>query len=143
MGEKVIKVNISDPDTGKTYKVELSELGFLLGKRIGYEFDGSLLLEDLRGYKLKIKGGSDNAGFPMHPGVHGVGRKQVLLKEGPGYRPRHKERYHGIRRKKTVHGNVIDDLIVQVNCVIIKKGEKAIEEIFKKEENKQEEGDAK
>jgi small subunit ribosomal protein S6e len=141
MSEKVIKVNISDPETGKTYKLELNELGFLLGKKIGYEFDGSLLKEELKGYKLKIKGGSDNAGFPMHPGVHGVGRKQLLLSDGPGYRPRHHERYHGIRRKKTVHGNTIDDLIVQVNCVVMEKGEKPLEEIFKKEENK-EEGDA-
>ena len=140
MSEKLVKVNISDPETGKTYKVELNSIDPLLGKRIGDEFNGELINPELVGYVLKIKGGSDFAGFPMHPGVHGPGRKQLLLKEGPGYRPRHHERYHGIRRKKTVHGNTIDEDIVQVNCVVIKKGEKNLEEIFKKEESQ--EGDA-
>ncbi len=140
MSEKVIKVNISDPETGKTYKVELNELGFFLGKKIGDEFNGELLNGELKGYVLKIKGGSDFAGFPMHPGVHGTGRRQVLLKNGPGYRPTHNERYHGIRRKKTVHGNTIDEDIVQINCVVVKKGEKSLEDIFKKENGG--EGDA-
>ncbi len=137
MSEKVIKVNLSDPKTGKTYKVELSELGFFLGKRIGEEFNGELLKEELKGYVFKIKGGSDFAGFPMHPGVHGTGRRQILLRDGPGYRPRHHERYHGILRKKTVHGNTIDNDIVQINCVVVKEGEKPLEEIFKKENNEE------
>ena len=133
------KINVSDPKTGKTYKFE-RDISNFIGKRIGDEVNGILVDDRLSGYVLKIRGGSDNAGFPMNPSVHGPGRKQIIMKEGVGYRPRHKERYHTIKRKKTVHGNTVDDLIVQLNLVVIKEGDKKLEEMFKKEENENSEG---
>jgi small subunit ribosomal protein S6e len=120
------KVVVSDPKTGKAYAIVLSEADSnkLVGRRIGEIIDGSLV--GLPGYKLKITGGTDFAGFPMHPAVHGMGRFRVLLSKPPGFHPRRK----GERRRKTVHGNVISPDIVQVNTVIVEYGEKPIEELL-------------
>jgi len=92
----------------------------LAGLRIGEIFDGSIIGYD--GLKLKIRGGSDATGFPMHPGVPGSVKKKVLLSGPPGYRPRRK----GERRRKTVRGNTIPDprgerrktALAQLNVVI-------------------------
>ncbi len=130
----MVKINVSDPKTGKTYKFE-KNIDEFIGKKIGDKISGIMIDERLKDYVLKITGGSDNAGFPMNPSVHGIGRKQILMKEGVGYKPRHKERYHCIKRKKTVHGNVIDDMIVQINCVVVKEGTTKLEDLFRKEEN--------
>ena len=130
----LFKIVISDPETRKSYQLEIekSKASFLVGKKIGDEIDGNLL--GLAGYKLKITGGTDKDGFPMHPSVHGSGRKRVLLSGPPCFHPRKK----GERRRKTVRGNTISFDIVQINCKIIQKGEKPLEEIFKKEEEKEE-----
>ena len=129
----LFKIVISDPETRKSYQLEIekSKAGFLVGKKIGDEIDGNLL--GLAGYKLKITGGTDKDGFPMHPSVHGPGRKRVLLSGPPGFHPTKK----GERRRKTVRGNTISFDIVQINCKIIQKGGTPLEEIFKKEEKKE------
>ncbi len=111
------KVVVSDPETGKARTVILKDekAKALIGKRIGETIDGTLL--QLPGYILQITGGSDKDGFPMHPAVEGPGRRRVLLSGPPCFHPRKK----GERRRKTVHGNVISENIVQVNVKIIKK----------------------
>lgn len=132
-----LKFVISDPETRRTFQLEVEQskvLG-LIGKKIGEEFNGDLI--GLQGYVLKITGGTDKDGFPMHPKVEGSVRKKVLLSEPPCFHPRKK----GERRRKTVRGNTISEDIVQVNCKIVKKGEKPIEEIVpvkKREEKKPE-----
>jgi len=125
---------ISDPETRRAYKVEIDQSKTpIIGKKIGDEIDASFL--GLEGYVIKITGGTDKDGFPMHPSVPGMGRKKVLLSGPPCFHPRKK----GERRRKTVRGNVIGEDIVQINCKIIKKGAKPIEEILgKKEEEKTE-----
>ncbi len=85
----------------------------LIGHRIGEVVDGSIV--GLPGVQLKITGGSDNSGFPMHPGVPGGVKKKVLLSGPPGFHPREK----GERRRKTVRGNTIVEDIVQVNTRIV------------------------
>jgi len=75
----------------------------LAGLEIGDVFDGSLVGFD--GVKLKIRGGSDATGFPMHPGIPGSGKKRALLSGPPGFRPREK----GERRRKTVRGRAVPD----------------------------------
>ncbi|NPA86256.1 MAG: 30S ribosomal protein S6e [bacterium] len=124
------KVVVSDPKTGKAYAVVLDERlsERLVGYKIGDIIEGELL--GLPGYKLKITGGSDFAGFPMHPAVHGMGRFRVLLSRPPCFHPRKK----GERRRKTVHGNVISPEIVQVNTVIVEYGQKPLEELLGKKE---------
>ncbi len=85
----------------------------LIGLKIGDQFDGSLV--GLSGYKLEIRGGSDNSGFPMLPTLPGPVKKKVLLSGPPGFHPREK----GERRRKTVRGNTITHDTVQINTVII------------------------
>lgn len=136
----VFKFVIAEPETRKTYQLEVDQskaLG-LIGKKIGEEFNGDII--GLQGYTLKITGGTDKDGFPMHPNVKGMGRKRVLLSSPPCFHPTKK----GERRRKTVRGDTISEDIAQINCKIVKKGEKSIEELIhakpkeKKEEVKQE-----
>ncbi len=85
----------------------------LIGLKIGDTFDGALV--GLPGYRLKIRGGSDNSGFPMLPSIPGPVKKKALLSGPPGFHPREK----GERRRKTVRGNTISHDIVQINTVIV------------------------
>ena len=120
------KFVVNDPETRRSYQVEIEQskaLG-LIGKKIGDEFSGDII--GLPGYTLKITGGTDKDGFPMHPRVEGMGRKKVLLTGPPCFHPKRK----GERRRKTVRGNTISEDIAQINCKIVKKGEKPIEELI-------------
>jgi small subunit ribosomal protein S6e len=111
------KVIISDPETGTSKAVELEEARAspLIGRRIGEVIDGSIL--DMSGHKAQIRGGSDKDGFPMRPSVHGGVRRRVVLSGGVGFNPQNE----GMRRRKTVRGNVITDEIVQINVKIVEK----------------------
>jgi small subunit ribosomal protein S6e len=121
----VFKIVVSDPESRKSYQLEVDQgKAGLIGKRIGEQFDAASI--GLPGYTLEIRGGTDKDGFPMHPSVHGPGRKKVLLAHPPCFRPRLK----GQRKRKTVHGNTISPDIVQVNVKIIKKGEKPLEQLI-------------
>jgi len=126
---------VSDPTTRKAYKIELEQTkaAGLIGKVIGDKFNGDII--GLSGYELKITGGTDKDGFPMHPQVHGPGRKSIVLAHPPCFHPKMK----GQRRRKMVRGNTISPDTVQINCKIIKTGTKAIDQIVKKEEKKPEE----
>ena len=120
------KIVISDPETKKAYQLEIEQekAANLIGKKIGEDFDASFL--GLQGYVLKITGGTDKDGFPMHPSVHGPVRKRVLLSGPPGFYPKLK----GQRKRKTVRGNTISLDIVQINSKVVKKGEKSLEELL-------------
>jgi small subunit ribosomal protein S6e len=117
------KVIISDPEAGTSKAVELEEARAtpLIGRRIGETIDGSML--DLPGHKAQITGGSDKDGFPMRPSVHGGVRRRVVLSGGVGFNPQNE----GMRRRKTVRGNVVTDEIVQINVKIIEKPKQAKE----------------
>ena len=120
------KFVISDPETRKSYQLELDQTkaSGLIGKKINDDFDGDLL--GLSGYTLKITGGSDKDGFPMHHLVQGSVRKRVLLSGLPGFHTEKK----GERKRKTVRGNTISADIAQVNAKVVKKGIKPLEEIL-------------
>ncbi len=120
------KVVVSDPETGKAYNIELDEAKakIFIGKKIGDIVKASPI--GLKGYELKITGGSDKDGFPMRKDIHGGVRKRILLTSPPGYRPKRK----GVRRRKMVRGNEITPEIVQINTKIVKKGKKSIEELL-------------
>lgn len=127
---------ISDPDVRRSYQTQIDqEKGTaLIGKKINDELTGDLF--GISGYTLKITGGSDKDGFPMHPSVQGQGRKRALLTEPPGFHPT----FQGERRRKTVRGNTLSQDIAQINVKVTKKGEKSLEDIFgKKEAHKAEE----
>ncbi len=126
------KITVSEPETRKSYNVEMEseKVISLIGKKIGDEFSGDLL--GLSGYTLKITGGSDKDGFPMHPDVSGQVKKKIILNKPPGYHPAKK----GNQKRKTIRGNTISQDIVQVNVKVTKKGSTSLEDVYGKKEAK-------
>ena len=122
------KLIISQGENSHQIEVEATASKTLIGLKIGNEFDASSL--GLSGYKLRITGGSDKNGFPMKKDVEGPRRIKSLLSGGLGFKPRRK----GQRRRKTVRGNTISDDIVQINTVVVEKGNKNIEDLLQSEE---------
>ena len=120
---------------GNTNSIEIEdkETNFLNGKRIGDEFEGSAV--GLEGYKLQITGGSDKEGFPMKKSLQGSSRRKVLVKGGIGVRELEK----GARKRKSLRGNTVSEEIVQLNCKVVKKGSKSIEELLNSEDEEEEE----
>ncbi len=128
------KVVINDVKAGKSYQKVLPD-NIFLNKKVGEKISGEEL--GLEGYELEISGASDNAGFPVRKDLFGVGRKQLVLTAGPGLRLKNAEQ--GIRVKKTVTSNNIDQNIVQVNVKVLLYGQKSVIEslgIVSKEEVK-------
>lgn len=132
MSEKAAapKLVLSNPEDGTAKTIELDPRVFSLfvGKKIGDEVDGSVL--GYKGYRIRITGGTDRDGFPMRPDVSGARRVRILLTAGVGFRgyekppsKRKKRRQlrkkKGLRRRKTVRGNVISDAIAQINAVLV------------------------
>lgn len=117
------KFVINDSKTGKSYKKALEDES-LLGKRIGEKVSGEFL--GLEGYELEIRGGTDFAGFPMRGDVSGRERKKALLGHGVGI----KIKRAGMKRRKTICGNILSSTIAQVNLKVTKQGAKPLEEIF-------------
>ena len=122
------KLVISEGENSHQLEVEATESKKLIGLKIGDNFDASLV--GLKGYTLKITGGSDKNGFPMKKDVEGPRRIKSLLSGGVGFNPKR----DGQRRRKTVRGNTISDDIVQINAIVDQKGEKNIDELLKSEE---------
>jgi len=110
------KLTIGDPKTGKCYQRTASgnAAKAFIGLKIGDAVKGESL--DLTGYEFQITGGSDFCGFPMRKGIIGA-RKRILAEGGVGFR-----KFRGIRRRKTVCGEVINDKISQINLKILKHG---------------------
>ncbi len=130
----IFKISISDPQEGRSWQVE-KEATPLIGTELGEVFNGSLV--GLEGYSLEVTGGSDEEGFPMRKGVNGSGLRRVLMSDGPGYRPEDS----GVKRRKSVRGEVISEDIVQVNVKVVDKDSDAesIDELLGSEETEEEE----
>lgn len=126
------KLVVADPEAGKSYKLEARdpEARKLIGLRIGDKFGGDVV--GLPSYELQLTGGTDRDGFPMRADVSSSGRTRILLSGGSGFSPKKR----GERRRKLVRGSRISETIVQVNAKIVKRGEKPIEEILPKTEEK-------
>lgn len=122
------KLVISDPETGKAIQYELDDAktNAMVGKHVGDLVEGDML--GLPGYKLKITGGSDSAGFPIRPDVHGSGKKRLLIRSPPGFRPSRK----GTGKRKTVRGKELSPAISQVNMRVEEKGATPLEELVMK-----------
>jgi len=99
----------------------------LIDKKIGNEFDGSIISELFDGYVFKITGGFDKDGFAMKNGILTQGRKRVLLKKG-SQMFRFKKGYHrdGVRLRKLVRGCMVSPDIKILNIKIVKIGPKPI-----------------
>jgi small subunit ribosomal protein S6e len=111
------KIIVSDPEAGTSSVVELEEARAvpLIGRRLGETLDGSIV--NLPEHKVQITGGSDKDGFPLRQNIHGGVRRHVILRGGVGFDPQSE----GLRRRKTVRGNVITDEVVQINMKIMEK----------------------
>lgn len=124
-----MKLNISYPATGcqKLFEiVDDHKIRIFFDKRMGSEVVGDPLGEDWKGYIFKITGGNDKQGFPMKQGVLTNGRVRLLLSKGHScYRPRR----DGERRRKSVHGCIVDANLSVLSLVIIRKGEKDIPDL--------------
>lgn len=129
--ENLYKINISGGKTkegkGLTKVIQLQKIDPLVGKIIGETFDGGLV--GLPGYEFKVTGGSDFAGIPMRPNVHGPVKKKLLLRKGPGYKPLKK----GEKKRKVIRGSEITDDMKQINCVCTKIGKTKLFEKEKEE----------
>lgn len=122
-----MKIVIADKD-GKTYQteVEKGKESSLYGMKIDDSFDGGMVAA--AGYKLQITGGSDKDGTPMRKDITGVRRTDVLLSDGPGFRPQQK----GDRSRKKVRGNAVAEDIAQLNVKVLEAGSQKLVEIFPK-----------
>ncbi len=133
-------LTISGKD-GKSYKKEVSEneTSVFMNKKIDEVVKGDSF--GLKGYELKITGGSDTGGFPIRKDVTGLGRKRPLVVSGVGAKAKDK----GIKQKKTVHSNLIGEDIKQINLKVEKAGKDGLAKVFgpaeevKPEEPKKEE----
>ena len=132
-------------DGKKSYQVEKDQKDApVLGKKIGETLDGHFL--GLDGYELQLTGGSDKDGFPMRNDIEGQMRRRFLITKGIGFSGKKKEKkgiykIKGVKRRKMLRGNMINDDISQINCKVVKQGSKPLEEVFpstKKEEAKTE-----
>jgi small subunit ribosomal protein S6e len=119
------KIVVSDPKTGKSYQVEVKDeqAKKIKGKKIGETLEGSLM--GLPGYKLQITGGADKAGFPMKTGVHAANAAQILMGNGVGFKAK-----DGLRKRIRVHGEIVGDMIVQINTKVVEYGGKSLDETF-------------
>jgi len=108
---------ISDPETGKSQKVELEDnrMGPLVGRRIGEVIDGTVA--DLAGHQLQLTGGTDKDGIPMRPDVHGSAKSRIILSGGVGYKPKRK----GERKRVVVRGNTVSVETTFLNLKIVEK----------------------
>ena len=112
------KLCIADPKTGKCYQKEAkdSEAEGFIGLNVGENVKGDSF--GMSGYEFVITGGSDYCGFPMRRDVQGAVRKRITVISGVGFNKVAK----GIRQKKTVCGNTINDKIIQINLKVTKEG---------------------
>ncbi|MEM0480246.1 MAG: 30S ribosomal protein S6e [Candidatus Nitrosocaldus sp.] len=113
-----------------TYEVKDDQAKPLIGLKIGDIFDATII--GLPG-KIRITGGSDKAGVPMRPDVHGAVKKYVLLTKGIGLRKARK----GERVRKLVRGNVISEDIYQINAVLVDEAKSDSDEKERGEEQVQ------
>jgi small subunit ribosomal protein S6e len=131
------KVVINDTKNGKSHQVQVSghHANSLIGKKIGDEVDGIFI--SLPGYKLQVTGGTDKNGFAMRRDLPGMSRRRLLLSKSSGFKPKEK----GLRKKKSVRGNTVNQDIVQINMKVTKHSSKPIDKLINIE--KKDEGEKK
>ena len=134
------KFEIGDPKSKKTFHLE-AESEALMGKLIGEKVSGEDIDSKLAGTELEITGTSDKSGFPGKKEIEGTGTRRMLLTKGFGFhRLKLKKKNavrkpisRGMRKRRTLRGNVITQDVVQINLKVL-KSEKPLSEIFAKAE---------
>src|SRR6056297_666527 len=88
-------------------------------------------VKDGKSHQIQISGGTDKNGFPMRNDLSGSGRRSLLLSKSKGFHPSEK----GLRHKKSIRGNTINQDLVQINMKVDKHGSKPIQDLLKPEES--------
>jgi small subunit ribosomal protein S6e len=131
-----IKLNIGDPKSKRTLTKAVADSAaeVFMGKKIGDKVAGDSF--DLPGYEFEIKGGSDNAGFPMRKDNRGTARKKILMVGGVGLR----HNVEGRKVRKSVAGNTVFAKTAQINLKVLKHGKTPLfeEKAAEKKEGKAE-----
>lgn len=129
------RVVVSDSKSAQAYQVVVSGAAAnkLIGKSIGDTVSGDIA--GLAGYTLKLTGGTDKDGFAMRNDIPGPARRKILIAGGVGYKPK----AEGVKKRKSMRGREISSDIAQINAVIVEYGQKPLNEIFVKKEEKGEE----
>lgn len=127
------KLVIGDPKTGKCIQKTIADQATksLVGLKVGETLKGELI--DMAGYEFLITGGSDYCGIPMRKGISGD-RKNILIEKSVGFRSSRR----GMKKRKNVCGEMINDKTSQINLKITKYGAKKIDEGAKEEGKEQE-----
>jgi len=118
-----MKLNFAYPVTGAQKLVDIEDemkVRFLYERRMGNEVALDELGPEYKGYICRVSGGNDKQGFPMKQGVLTAGRVRLLMSKGHScYRPR----TTGERKRKSVHGCIVDGTLSVLNLVVVKKGD--------------------
>ncbi len=108
---------------GKSYQKEVkgAEADALHNLKLGDKVSGDAL--GFPGYEFLITGGSDKCGFPMRKGVQ-FARKKILTLKGVGFAGKNRTgtKQAGLLKKRTVCGDRISKIMVQVNLKVLKEG---------------------
>ena len=124
------KVVVNDTKKGKSHQVQVAghHANSLIGKKIGDEVDGIFI--SLPGYKLQITGGTDKDGFSMRSDLPGMARRRLLLSKSKGFNAPEK----GMRKKKSLRGNTVNQDVVQINMKVVKYSSRPIEKLIEADE---------
>ncbi len=122
-----MKIVYSDPKSGRSAQADLpkDKVGLVLNYKIGDTIDGGII--GLAGYKLKITGGSDNSGFPLHKSIQGTIKTHIFMRANKSGKSK------GIFTRNMVRGNTINQDVEQINTVIVEYGSKDPSELFPKD----------
>jgi small subunit ribosomal protein S6e len=136
----VFKFVIGEKGSNFQLEKDQKDCSQMLGLKIGSKFSADFL--GLDGFELKITGGTDKDGFPMNKSMEGVVKRRILATEGFGFSGWKKAKKRvikisGLRKKKMMRGNTIDNSTVQINCKVLKKGAKELSELVPKKEKKE------
>lgn len=108
---------------GKSYQKEIkgAEADVLHNLKIGDKVSGDGL--GFLGYEFLITGGSDKCGFPMRKGVQ-FARKKIMTLKGVGFKGKNRTggKQAGLLKKRTVCGDRISKIMVQINLKVLKEG---------------------
>jgi len=120
MAEYKVVIGLKD---GKSYQKELKgeEAENLHNLVIGDKISGDKL--GFPGYEFELTGGSDKCGFPMRKGIQ-FARKKILTQKGVGFCGYNRTggKQLGLVKKRTVCGDRVSNIIVQVNLKALKEG---------------------
>jgi small subunit ribosomal protein S6e len=125
-----MKLNIAFPQNGTCKQFNITDETLrrvnLNDYRLGNDVDGGIFGDEFKGYVFRLKGGSDEDGFPMVNGVLASSRVSLLIKRGAigfnTFRGR-----SGERRRKSLRGCILGSDLACVNVTVMKSGEKPIE----------------